>query len=54
VDELRILVHPILLGQGRHMYPGLSRSLELATTSVTTFRSGNVLLTYQARDLGAP
>lgn len=47
VDEVRILVHPVLLGEGRRMYPGLSRSLELATTSVTTFRSGNVLLTYR-------
>lgn len=47
VDELRILVHPVLLGRGRSLYAGLKDRIELRAGAVTVFRSGNVLLRYR-------
>jgi riboflavin biosynthesis pyrimidine reductase len=47
VDELRVMVHPVLLGGGRSLFQSIDgrRSLELRQTR--TFSSGNVLLTYR-------
>lgn len=47
VDELRILVHPVLLGRGRSLYAGLRGRVDLTAGAVTVFRSGNVLLRYR-------
>ena len=48
VDELRILVHPVLLGRGRSLFaPGLRGRVDLTAGAVTVFRSGNVLLRYR-------
>ncbi|PRX99441.1 dihydrofolate reductase family protein [Allonocardiopsis opalescens] len=47
VDELRILVHPVLLGRGRSLYAGLGDRVDLAAGAVTVFRSGKVLLRYR-------
>lgn len=46
VDELRILVHPVLLGEGRSIYAGLRERIDLSAGAVTVFRSGNLLLKY--------
>ncbi|WP_208880566.1 dihydrofolate reductase family protein [Streptomyces armeniacus] len=47
VDELRILLHPVLLGRGRSLYAGLSERVDLTPGAVTVFRSGNLLLRYR-------
>ncbi len=47
VDELRILLHPVLLGSGRSLFAGLRDRLDLTPGPVTVFRSGNVLLRYR-------
>ncbi|MFE7211938.1 dihydrofolate reductase family protein [Streptomyces sp. NPDC001698] len=47
VDELRILLHPVLLGRGRSLYAGLKDRIDLTAGAVTVFRSGNVLLRYR-------
>ncbi|MDT0344782.1 dihydrofolate reductase family protein [Streptomyces litchfieldiae] len=47
VDELRILVHPVLLGSGRSLFAGLKDRVDLTARAVTVFRSGNVLLRYR-------
>lgn len=48
IDEYRVLVNPILLGQGMPLFHGLRESVKLQHVSTRTFKNGNVLLTYQA------
>ena len=47
IDEYRIMVNPILLGQGHPLFPGMQVRLHLNLLSTRAFHSGNVLLTYQ-------
>ena len=46
LDELRIMVNPVILGQGRSLFAGAGKtSLQLLKSR--QFTSGNVLLHYQ-------
>jgi len=47
VEEHRVLVNPVVLGRGKPLFTGLSEKLNLQLVDSRTFRSGNVLLTYQ-------
>jgi dihydrofolate reductase len=47
LDELRIMVCPIALGQGRSLFEDLKCRLTLALTNTRQFDNGNVLLTYR-------
>jgi len=47
LDELRIMVCPIAIGQGRSLFEGLKDRLALRLAQVRQFDSGNVLLTYR-------
>lgn len=47
VDELRVMVQPILLGAGRSLFTGLPDRVPLRLLRTTTFSSGNVLLVYR-------
>jgi dihydrofolate reductase len=47
VDELRIMVAPIVLGRGKRLFAGIDRELHLQLLATTAFRSGNVLLRYR-------
>jgi dihydrofolate reductase len=47
VDELRVLVHPIVLGAGRSLFRTTGDRLPLELLQARTFKSGNVLLTYR-------
>jgi dihydrofolate reductase len=49
VDELRVMVNPILLGAGRPLFTGLRDRVPLTLQRTTTFRSGNVLFHYRPR-----
>lgn len=49
LDELRILVSPVVLGRGTGLFQGLSRRIHLTPGPTTAFPSGNVLLTYTPR-----
>ncbi len=47
VDELRIMVNPVVLGNGKPLFKGIHDTLNLKLIKTRTFRSGNVLLYYQ-------
>jgi dihydrofolate reductase len=49
VDELRAMVHPILLGGGRSLFAGLHDRVALTLSTTTVFSSGNVLLSYRPK-----
>ena len=46
LDELRIMVNPVALGDGRSLLEGMKERVKLRLLSATTFSSGNVLLSY--------
>lgn len=47
LDELRIMVNPLVLGSGSRLFEGLKSQLKLELVSSANFDSGNVLLTYR-------
>jgi dihydrofolate reductase len=47
VDELRIIVTPVVLGAGLSLFRTADHRFRLTLRQARTFRSGNVLLTYQ-------
>jgi dihydrofolate reductase len=47
VDEVRVMVHPILLGAGKSLFWTLKDHVRLELQQTTTFSSGNVMLTYR-------
>jgi len=50
IDELRLFVHPVLLGRGRPEFSGLGSEIELNFASARPFKSGVVLLVYEVRN----
>ncbi|HEY6541404.1 MAG TPA: dihydrofolate reductase family protein [Ktedonobacteraceae bacterium] len=47
VDELRLMVNPVVLGKGKPLFEGIHEKLNLKLIKTRAFRSGNVLLYYQ-------
>lgn len=47
VDEYRIMVAPVALGNGKSLFKGLNGKVNLDLLNTRTFRSGNVLLYYR-------
>jgi dihydrofolate reductase len=47
MDEVRIMVHPIVLGAGKSLFHTADRRIGLRLTDTRTFASGNVLLCYE-------
>jgi dihydrofolate reductase len=49
LDELRIMVNPVVIGDGTPLFHGLKKPLRLNLLDSRTFKSGNVLLTYRPK-----
>jgi len=47
IDEFRIMVNPLALGDGKPLFEGLNSKLDLKLLRTKTFKSGNVLLYYE-------
>ncbi len=47
IDEHRIMVNPVILGNGNPLFQGAKDKLKLKLIKTRAFRSGNVLLCYQ-------
>ncbi len=47
IDEYQIVVNPVVLGQGKTLFDGITQKLDLKLTKTRAFRNGNVLLCYQ-------
>jgi len=47
VDEVRLMVHPVVVGKGRRFFGEGTSVAALKLASITTWESGVVLLTYQ-------
>jgi len=47
VDEYRIMVNPVVLGEGKLLLKGTQNKLDLKLVKTRTFKSGNVLLYYE-------
>jgi dihydrofolate reductase len=47
IDEYQALVIPIVLGKGRTMFDGMTKTLKLKLTSSRAFKNGNVFLRYE-------
>ena len=47
VDEYRIMVNPVALGNGKSLFQGLADNLNLKFITSRAFNSGNVLLYYR-------
>jgi dihydrofolate reductase len=49
VDELQLVVNPLVLGAGRTLFDGLKAPVELKLKSARPFRNGNIVVTYAPR-----
>jgi dihydrofolate reductase len=49
IDEYRLVICPVLLGQGRTLLGSMAERSSLELVEAQTFKTGNVLLTYRPR-----
>jgi dihydrofolate reductase len=54
IDEIRVIVNPVVLGDGRTLFEDLPGKLELELLNSRAFRSGNVLLYYRPKEIRVP
>jgi dihydrofolate reductase len=47
IDELRLIVHPILLGGGKALFGGVNKRRSLNLVQAKSTESGRVILTYR-------
>jgi dihydrofolate reductase len=49
IDEYRIIINPIILGEGIPLFSGISERINLNLRKTKIFKSGNVLLHYEPK-----
>lgn len=49
VDEYQIMVTPVVLGEGRTMFDGVSRKMDLKVTKSRSFGNGKVFVSYEEK-----
>lgn len=49
VDELNIMVAPVVLGHGRALFSGLSRQIDLGPAQLTRFDNGTFAVRYEVK-----
>ncbi len=47
LDELRLIVHPVVLGKGQALFGGINRRLSLDLVQAKSTEAGRVILTYR-------
>jgi dihydrofolate reductase len=49
IDEYQVLILPFVLGEGRTMFEGMKKQLDLTLAKTRTFRNGNAFLVYDLK-----
>jgi len=49
IDEYRIIINPVVLGNGKSVFKGINKKLDLKLLKTKVFKSGNVLLYYEPK-----
>ncbi len=47
IDELQVVVNPLVLGSGKRLFEGVKKRLDLKLAKTQAFKNGNVLLCYE-------
>jgi dihydrofolate reductase len=47
IDEFRVMVNPVVLGEGKSLFKGIKKKLDLKLIKTKVFKSGNILLYYE-------
>lgn len=47
IDEYRVILNPVLIGQGKPLFPSVTGRIRMKLISTRTFESGVVVLSYQ-------
>jgi dihydrofolate reductase len=48
IDEYRIMINPVIIGSGNHLFKGIHERLNMKLLKTKIFISGNILLYYQS------
>lgn len=51
IDELRLCIHPVMIGKGLPLFDQIQRSLQFKLIKTQTFQSGAIVLFYQAKEV---
>ena len=47
IDEFRVMINPVVLGNGKPLFQGIKSKLDLRLIKTRTFKSDNILLYYE-------
>lgn len=47
IDEYRLVINPLVIGNGKSIFHGVEKQVPLKLTDTRTFKNGNVVLSYE-------